>query len=285
MNSTRGKRKRQGYVLVMTLFVLSVVALLLTTLASRSIFEATAAVQLETEVANKWAIASCQRFALTNAEDLLVESEGEFPNALPDSQATVSLAGITIDMQLEDESAKLDLNNVWANTSAANTREVARRFGPPEANVELRPLRSDLQSMTNDPFESWGQVFVPATTAESGIQAYQASRDLTLWSKKTNFETAPADVILETAKPVAGTIIAQRLASAAASGEQTSFEDALNAASPTQRQQDELRKLFTERSHAQSLWMFIREQDQTSLRLTIRESFTDTIHRTYSFSW
>ncbi len=270
---------------MMTLFVIAMVAMILAAISTRSVAEATAAVRAEQNLQRKWATASCQRVAIENARDLLTGSPSGEPAPKKSVSCNVALSGLRIELHVDDESSKLNLNLPFRSAGEQKTRELMRKFAPPELAIQLRPLDENLQSVTNDPFESWGQVFSGDNRNDFPMLLMDASSDLSLWSRNVNIRTADHEVIFESARQAAGTIIAGRVVSELKNDPEATIDSLIGSASPTAAQSEALRKLFTEASGSQSLWIVIRDGKSVSRQLTVREYYSDNIHRTHNFTW
>lgn len=281
MKRRHRQSNRQGYVLVMSVFVLAIVGLLLTSIASHSLNLATEAAIAKRSLQDKWAIASCQKYGIENARRLLDDGE---PLAV--SASTIRLNGSQIDIVLADESAKLDVNVLYNNTNEAKTRSVVRDLSDSNELVpRIRPLDQDYRDARNDPFEAWGQVFRCHEYVEDfPYKLFEATQRLTCWSKRLNYRSASKEVLQESIKAIAGGATAQRLTRKLKENSDSPTSELIGSVADG-RNREKLTRLLTNRSTSQSVWIRMRRGESVSSTLTVNEQLTGSINRIYSFSW
>ena len=289
----RRRHGRRGYILIVTLFIIAMVGILTVGLARHSMNMAISAVNSESDLQTRWGTASCQRFAIENQQELLSE---QIWNEQTNSWVAHPVARSTCEfnfgkqlylVRLDDESSKLSLNHAIANGSRQKVTGLVRKFARNNLAVALRPL-DDTKSRgpTEQPFESWGQVFTSTgSTAISPDLIRDGSEELTCWSRQLNFATASDEVLYEATKLLVGGSIARQITDLREKQPELNLEATLRQTNATEVQVGDLRNLLTNRSRTQSVWVTANSPTSTRDTLTIREEFTDTLSRLHSFTW
>ena len=107
----------------------------------------------------RWGATSCQRVFLERAEDILKQFSDD-PNQdtnrdeknPPDhATAKIVLGGMTFDLLLADENAKLNLNSVYRLRSADEVRRIVRESADSGGRLEVRLLPLRTKSTRNGP--------------------------------------------------------------------------------------------------------------------------------------
>ena len=271
---------------MMTIFVLVIVALLLTSLSSFSVGHAVDAKRATTMLQDRWAHLSCQTYALRHSSDLL----GQQNNFEPSSPNSVQLNGKRYDITLADESAKLNVNFFNEKIGRENTSKLIRRTVgvSKQVRVNLRPNKG-LDART-DAFESWGQVFEKKENQlrdrDTARELFEATKSLTCWGKRLNFQTAPAETTFQTLKTVVGPILATKISNELASDTPQSAQDILDGMEMTDSQRASINRLLTSRSEAQSVWIQVSDENSSGeITHTVREYFTQSLSRVYIFRY
>ena len=136
------KRRRRGYVLVMTLGLLVLCATMLVTVSHAALRHASAARAARDELQRRWGAASCREAVLPNAEVILATAEAARRRPVPVLSTAVRLGGQEFELVVSDEQAKANVNAVLANAdvSRAETRVRNALAGSGLANeVRIRP--------------------------------------------------------------------------------------------------------------------------------------------------
>lgn len=284
------QRRQSGFVLIMTLFVLAIVGLLLISLANHSMVTATDAKKLRRETERKWSQASCQRFALHHIDEFLQspeESENQRP--LRDNQFTIRLQDTDYRVSISDESARLDVNLVYENSSRVKAAQVIRRMLPANTalQVRLRPNMIDNQDAITRPFEGWGQVFVFNGREMHAIpsEMANATNQLTCWSQKLNIRTCDDTALLESAKLVVGGSVANQLVSARRESPNATVQQLLQSTGATKSQKESLLSLLSDRSWCQSITVGAHRPGYNRTTQLYRRYYTSSIFRIQSYRW
>ena len=287
------KRRRKGYVLLMTMLAIALSSLALVGFASFSLNHAVETRMLKGELQQKWGAASIERVAFANSDRLLnrtiVDREtGEQTHKPLRSQNAYFLLGeFEFAVSFEDESAKLDLNQVLKlSRSEAATESIIAEFvdfdGLP---IFLRPLDAEFQrTKKEDALESWGQVFELSAGNENAGGIRQATRELTCWSSKMNYRTASDETLYEFCSLIGGQTAAGQLVSERQRAPELPLEKVLEEIHISKRVQASLQSALVESSHSQSVWIRGVGAGTKSDRFVVRESISGT-ERFVSFQW
>lgn len=188
-----------GFVLLMTLALVLLAAVVLASVARRSILGAVEAQDALEELQRRWAMHSGQATMLDAAERLLHEAEiaqqkhtGHF---YPVAQRRVhlALAGVDYEWVLTDEQAKLNVNRLLSGGDRAAAQAITSRVAAGQGGyggtqtVDLRPAQlptsNGLQNPALAPFGGLEQVFPLATPLElAGSEGrYGLAHNVTCW--------------------------------------------------------------------------------------------------------
>ena len=281
--SPRRLRRRRGFILVTTLFVLAIVGVLLTQLARYSVNEATESILVRRELERKWTMASCQRYVLGNASRFL-RSESEQP--LANANSTLVLGEQQYDFFVADESAKLDLNFALGNTTELRLQKVVKDFADVRSNVKLSPLAKEHQNIRNDAFESWGQVFkFSLEEQEPSSKVFLATQKLTCWSRQLNIKSADPKVFEIALKFVVSAADARRILEDIQESGVSRLNAIVEKNVGDQQKKRTLLNYLKTNSISHSVWIRAKSPYDTKTTLTVREGYTQDIKRTYNFSW
>src|SRR5688500_14340245 len=137
------RRRRRGYVLVMTLGLLVLCATMLVTVSHAALRHASTARAARDELQRRWGAVSCREAVLPNAEVILARAEAARRKPVPVLlTTTIRLGGHEFELVVSDEQAKANVNAVLANADVtrAETRIRNALAGSGLANeVRIRP--------------------------------------------------------------------------------------------------------------------------------------------------
>jgi type II secretory pathway component PulK len=137
------ERKHRGYVLVLTLAVLVLVAGALVSSGQLAVRRAASAREAQRELQRRVGIASIRRAILPQAEQILAGQEARRGAPMAQHRAAVRLGDITFDLVIADEQAKANLNAMLARASRDvvenRLREALAGTGL-AASLALRPV-------------------------------------------------------------------------------------------------------------------------------------------------
>ena len=284
---------RSGYILLTTLFIIVMVCMLTIGLARYSMNVASAANSSRRDLQEKWGAASCQRFAIANQSTLLNErvwdDEGEQwrLRPLPRSNVSFELGDVRFDVKLEDESAKLNLNRMFEESGREKTTRLAKRFATQSPlKINLKPLKDRQQrGPIEGAFESWEQVFDSSLPNFRPNNLLVAANKLTCWGSQLNYRSADETVVVETCKPLIGSVLTQELIEILNSDDTSQWQQSLLTAGAKDEQVQELSSILTARSRTQSVWVEALQENRYRAWLVVREEVAGSVYRFHSFTW
>ncbi len=193
------RSRKSGYALLLVLVTLTICALALTGLATRSMQANSDSLERLRALQSRWGRLSCSRTLLRDAPAVFDAIEKKmlasdqlskpiFPIALTE---TVELGGHRFTMVLADENAKLNLNMLQRLGRPGTLATSLRKVLGPNSNRALRDIDRNPGSRT---LSSWGEVFdlkVLRTLQGSDRVLAELTREVTLWgSGKLNLRRA-----------------------------------------------------------------------------------------------
>ena len=225
-------RSRLGYVLMIVLATSVLVVTVLGTLANVSLRRALQAADAGRELQQRWGTLTLQKTVLSQAPDLFLQRQELATESRLDAppppmiRDAMTLGGVTFDLMLGDEDAKLNLNVIYHLSGRQKTEQVLSEASPSAAmyarlvpavqpqqlsrQQRSRPRDSDSDEEIEpvaDAFRSWGEVFdINALEQNLGSEAALpiATTGITCWgSGQLNFQRATDEAILA----VAGSIV------------------------------------------------------------------------------
>lgn len=286
----RRRRRRKGAVLLIVVACIVVAGLAMVGVARQSLRLATASVEEEVELQQRWGTISLQRTILSSAPKMFTDSDkrmlavgnsGPFPNTI---RSRVLLGGIEFDAVLSDEQAKLNLNRVYQSRGQSVTQTIAEKMKGlggirirllPEAVSTARGRRSERridagssadvdQDELEKPeppsaFRHWGQVF-DLSNSPAGIESNQllpaATTRLTCWGRgEINITRAADDVIEEACRTALGPGVARKLVRQYRKNPTLNIRQIAMQLDVDESELDELNQLLTTQSSTYSLWL------------------------------
>ncbi len=256
-------RQRSGYVLIMTLVMITIAALSLAGLARKSLLLASESIAAQRELQRYWGANSCRRLLLDQAEVIFENLEtphieGELPWPAPSQlSASVTLAGMTYRLWLFDEDAKLNLNTLTARLPQQRRPILGQLIGH-QNPLQLTPDTSPTAKQQKRWFLSWGQM-VDITQIGSGgaiDSLMELATELTCWgSGKLNIRRVSDQTLLLVAGKLVNQQVAQKLLEARTEATDIDSKEVLKSLALKRRNVLALRAWFTDRSSCYSLWL------------------------------
>jgi hypothetical protein len=276
---------RDGYVLLVVIAVSVLVVTVLGTLAKQSLRRGLEAADAERSLQKRWGTLTLERALLAKAPkifELREEIAAELTPGVPPSttiRTALTLNGVTFDLLLADEDAKLNLNSLYHHVGEQQTQQaISKIIGPGTARTlrlvpAVKPLmlsresqRNTLESDENDTepivpdaFRSWGEVFdLGAMEAQIGSDAAlpNLTTDITCWGTgQLNIRRASDQAILAVAGSVVQDGGAQRLLKRYRESKTASLSVLLQTEISGQRNRDKLSRMLSETSINFSVWV------------------------------
>ncbi|MEM1068733.1 MAG: hypothetical protein AAGI63_07545 [Planctomycetota bacterium] len=289
----RTDRARSGYVLLTVIAVCVLMVTLLSVLANRSLSRGLEAADAQRSLQQRWGAQTLERALMAQAPKLFEEraelAQARNPSQPPEPyyRAAITLGGVTFDVLLGDEDAKVDLNALYHYAGQAQTNRCLGDlldFGSNRC-VRLRPAiepRMDSRSsLTSDEeleaemdppkaFRSWGEVFeLPMLTSTYGSTAAlpNATTGMTCWgSGQLNFQRASDQAILAVAGAVIQDGAARDLLDRYRRSPTATLPMLLQAEVSDREDRETLARLMSQSSTSFSVWIDASTQGRKSLR-------------------
>lgn len=280
----RSTRRRGGYVLLAVLAVLVLMVTILATLSKLSLRRALAAADAQVHLQQRVGADSIEKVLLPRAaklfDDLEQQAEeirkttGTAPPIPRQIRSAVTFGGVTFDVVIADEDAKLNVNQVYHMTGPARTESTLRDVtGPLSArSVRLlpatRPLTELLLESATDSeedaeipraFRSWGEVFDLTRLADgwgSDAALPTVTAEITCWGGGgLNIRRASDTSIRSAAACVLSDAGADRLLSRYRESPTMSLGILVQQEAKTESERLRLRRMLAETSTHFSLWI------------------------------
>lgn len=283
---------RNGFVLVMILALIVLAALLLTSLAGKSIRLANSARETEHLLQCKWLALSGERSILQSAANLFSNMNFEdFPNddrcrRGPTLSATLNLGRYSVDLVVADEQSKVNLNHLQNTSGSTTVRSAvidALDCAPrPHPVIDLRPYRvaRDKENAITA-YASWSQVFgLSDFRPKEALGVLHTSRCLTLWGDgRINIRRAHDEDLRRALSKVLGSREVEQLIQMRRELEEdreleeeveeielTKMVDQLEL---NEQQRQQILTVITDKSNCFSLWTVIRAGSREYYQLGI----------------
>lgn len=280
----RDARHRKGYVLMVVLAVSVLVVTVLGTLSRVSLRRALAAADAERSLQQRWGTLTLQKTVLSRAPKVFEQLEETYrerdPGTPPPSfrRDALTLGGVTFDLLLGDEDAKLNLNSVFHFGGQMEAERAISKVGGPQLARTIRLMPAvkpmmlarqssrltsaddpDTETTVPDAFRSWGEVFdLPTLEFSLGSEAAlpNVTTGITCWgSGQLNFQRASDEAILA----VVGTVIqdggARRMLERYRENPTSSLGILIETEVKSKPDRDRLRSLLSQSSTNFSLWI------------------------------
>lgn len=252
---------RRGYVLVLTLGLITLAAISLAGLARYSLGLASSAQDAAEQLQRRWGLLSACHVFMEGAAEILDERVPPKEAATPPwpkpaiVSASFNLGGQRFTITIADEDAKANLNTIYAENPKQFSTVVRRlNQAPGSFPVQLVPDKDNRRA-----FLSWGHVFNlgavssvgQASTALSGIRGY-----MTCWGTgRLNLRRASDASIYEIASLILSTKNAGELVSLRKTWGGQNVEELLAQLELRRTEQTAAAQLFSAESRDYSLWV------------------------------
>jgi hypothetical protein len=278
------RNRRQGFVLLMVLVLLAVMAAVLAGLCRQSLQNALAAASDAADLQRRWGVLSCQATLLPHAELLLAQAEAAQRQPVRSVDLDFQLGGEDFAVRVADEQAKLNLNFLYDSRGRTNAEAAARaaaRQAGDRVAVNFHPLDVAPRLV------SFGQIFSGPGEGASPLDIRAAGTDVTCWGNgKLNWHRASAAAISGQCEPL-GVGAANRLLALQSVNPPPGIADLLGDPQIAQGQQSNLLvQLLAEQSTCHSIWIVSHAQSgPVSYDLAVLDQSGTGPARTMRFSW
>lgn len=297
---------RRGYVLLMVLAVSVLVVTVLASLAKMSLRRGLQAADAERQLQQRWGAQSLQEAVLKQAPKIFAlraerQAELKPDEPLPTTIRTaMNLGGVTFDLMLADEDAKLNLNALYHHVGKMKTEQaLAKSVGPLFAramalNPASAPMQLERQSsrlrqdddddeeearpLIPDAFRSWGEVFdvsyIERMEGEAALP--NLTTGITCWGGgQLNFRRASDEAFLAIAGSVIQDGAAKRMLTRYRDNPLISGNVLLEAQVTNRSKRERLTRLLSEVSTNYSLWIHASIRNGTSMQRFVVMSIDD----------
>ena len=279
MRPTAAGRHNPGFVLVMVLVVLALAGGLLGLCAHRTSRRALAAGLARRDLQRRWGRRSLETVCLARAEALLRRPalNGKGPVAVV--RRSIALGGLTLDLVVADETAKVNLNRVAADRGRGGVRHAVSALGEGRWSLQvvLRPRAPPKGVIRTPPvrYASLEQVFAapaPGDLLGGGRSGPAPSDRLTCWGGgKVHLRRATAPVLREMLLGLLTHYQVQRLAALREEEPSLGVEGLLDRLDLEEKKRGAARRRLTVRSTCHSLWIVTRGRTRDWYRLAVRQ--------------
>ncbi len=290
------KCDRDGYVLLVVLAVSVLVVTTLATLAKVSLRRGLQAADAQRSLQQRWGALTLERAMLRQAPQIFMRGEETAAKATPGKppaatiRAAVTIGGVTFDLLLGDEDAKLNLNALYHHVGKSKTERSLSRIAGPAVAMATRlvpagePLllsreASSRSGETSEPendrleippaFRSWGEVFDLSTLEGrlgGGAALPNVTTGITCWgSGQLNFRRASDEAILAIVASVVQDGGARRLLTRYRQNPTSSIGVLLQTEVSNREHRDALTSLLSEKSNNFSIWIHASAKGAGSL--------------------
>lgn len=260
----RTTKHRDGYVLMLTLGLMTLVAMSLASFARHSLTASLAATAAAEELQRRWGLLSTRHVLYDRASEIiaaLVRAEEANTPPWPKpllKQARFRLGSLEFTVVVADEGAKLNVNTICARESR-QLGAILRRVNPSASRLRLRPIASKKSSAER--FHSWGQVFDlsgGSNTKCPPAELVTLSRAVSCWGDgRLNLCRASDSAVRETASLVLSADDVGELITLRRTWGGGTIESLLAQLDLRRPQLAAASRLFTNESHNYSLWVEI----------------------------
>jgi hypothetical protein len=291
----RSGARRRGYVLLIVLAVSVLVVTVLSTLAQVSLRRGLQAADAERDLQQRWGGVTLQEALLKDAPKVFLAQEeraAELTPGVPPPPTirdAITLGGVTFDMLLGDEDAKLNLNTVYHQSGKMKTEQVLAKVQPRLTRAirlvpAVKPMQlsresrrdTDEEELSEQPqgppraLRSWGEVFDIGRLKQdlaSEAALPTVTSGITCWGGgQLNFRRATDDAILAVAGSVIQDGAASRLLQRYRQNPTVGVDTLLLAEVQNQQKRERLTRLLSQTSNNFSLWMNASASDGQSVR-------------------
>jgi len=292
--STRPGRRR-GFVLFMSLVLVTLAVVLLVGFARQSLSLALQASEAKRDLQLRWGEDSVSEAVLDRAEIILSEhirrnlaNPGDSRLLYPFTE-TVRLGEMDIRLILDDENRKINVNRVYITGGTERILESMHQLGHSRSATSLRPEHATSRSVAMRPFASWGQVYALDELPLEEPPArwlMENTRDLTCWGNGRIHFRGSSDLALGTAARYAtGPVTASHLVNKRRQEPTLELDDLLDSLAVRQRDKNRLKSWLTDESLCYSLWISVDGVDRSWYRLIVSEVTANGSAQLHRFTW
>lgn len=288
------ERRRRGFVLLVVLVILAMVAVNMVTVSRRSLDMATEAAIAHESFQDRWAFRSCVTFVLTQADKVLQQKEARSGVASGRWTASLEFNGRPVVLSITDEQAKLHVGHGVTKYGRRDTESRARalvanmRRSP---RVRLRPTTESAAVAGLGLIGSYGQMFDGASIESIGPQLGDAwgeapSDVVTCWGDgRTNYRRAPQAVLQAAVSHQLEPEEINALLSTIRRNPGSSFDSVTRTAGLTRTRSMNLSAAITDRSECFALWFISGPSTYRRCRFAVLDGTQSIQKQPLVFEW
>jgi hypothetical protein len=253
---TNLRRRRNGFVLLLTLVLLTLAALATVSMSRACMMRAQAVTEQQLQLQQRWGVITCRAVLLPQAQALLASAGKEARHPVAVCQRSLRLGDLKFDLLFQDESAK------------ASVSTLIRRQGREQAELTIRRLclaspsaagSVHLRWESNRPGpDSFGEVFENSSQPSlfDGSFGTPPVQVITCWGDgRLNIHNAGEDVLREFCAGALDMNQVHALVLLQNSEPGISLEDALSKVQVSRQNGLMAEQLLTDSSNCSSLWI------------------------------
>jgi hypothetical protein len=310
----RQRTRHRGYVLLLTLLVLTIAAAALAGMCRLALEKATQAARAQEALQRRWGVVTCRAAMLPKAPLVFASFQPAGDRNLAESRMSLNLGGQSLTLVFGDEQAKANLNLLYALEGRAGADRLARDMAQAAGatamlRVELRPVLiepPDDEPVDNDTetdrdpealleftveqaFEAWGQVF-PGAAPQDLVRRRgplpSAVENITCWGDGlVNVRRASREAVQAAcARWLRPAEVAKLLA---ARDKDVDFDlwETLDSLDLSEARRDAAEQLLTDESTCYSLWIITRTRGRDGYDLAVADFANSRTTGVRVFSW
>ena len=278
----RRRHSQRGYVLILTLVVLTIAGTLLAAACRASLQKAMLAARAERELQLRWGAISCRAILLPQAEKVFDEQ----PAAAATVSREIRLGRERFALVFGDEQSKANVNLLWRGNHAEVERQVRAltQASGLSLPVELRPSAMEIEDTTTDElpaaFSAFGQIFSdnsPEKLIGNGNGSPSALENITCWGDGAlNFTRASRAALAAVCGRYIGGADIEKLLKIRAEQPEAGYSDALAELNLSTRNRSAIEDLLTDSSTCFSLTIIAGTGEDRRYELGVLDGLSDS---------
>ncbi|MCA9214548.1 MAG: hypothetical protein KDB27_15860, partial [Planctomycetales bacterium] len=273
----RKPKRRNGFVLLVTLVTLAIAGLLLASLANRSL---TLAMQAETEAAE-----TQLHWGAVSVREAVVQTLAEVPTQQPAVELSEEwdLNGVTFRVVVENENTKLNLNRLLPTLGNESLAKLTQCLT--SADIKLSPS-TDTASL---PFTSGGQVFAFDDKSDGQLTVdwlRKRARHMTCFGNgRIDYLATDERVVRALFEAIEQPIVGQKLLQATGLNSTKSLDDVLEFKAIDEDSKRVLQRWITDKAEFRTIWLVGETRTRIAESLSVVDLRSPHMPQVQTFSW
>jgi hypothetical protein len=275
---TREPKKPAGFVLLLSLLLICLVATLLAGLARYSLERSLQLSDRAQEQQQRWAEISLRRSLVQSAAAVFhqVTQQARQPGETVASpyplERSFFLGDCELFVRIEDESTKVNLNRLQTFRHQEALLSSISQLSSAAHQVWLRPTPTGGHTFQRLPLASWGQVFDLKQLPHDQVLDWSrhSTRFLTLWGNgHVNLHFAAPEVLRAVLGPEVRPSTLKKLFEQRQKSPEATVADLIKTIEPSDAERRELSRWLADTSSTFSIWMETRNGPRRAVQLTV----------------